>query len=737
MLMLLILAAGPATPAAPARFDAGCGLRSLAFLPDGRVAVAGWTGAAHLWDASGGSARRLGEAGQEYSHVSVNPAGDAVLGCGMLRLALWDAASGKERWAQPVKYEGGAAWGFQGKWVVTYDHVRNALVLRSGKSGELVQRIPCGSAHGAFASDPARHRLAVFEHGGGLTVYDPFTGDPVWSARGHMSRPHRQGALAYHPRGGWLATGGAEGTVRLWDAATGRPGRVLALGERACTALGANADGLLAAAFEGGTMAVYDTAAGRRIAGWQEPHAADHLSFTPDGKTLAGVGGRAAQVMLWDPRTGLRRGGRPERAIPGLRVLGGGEVGAPIAPELANASPRPVVSHDGRLAAEGGKAGITIRDARGEALQTLRGGDGPAEIIGFSPDGSRLAALFRAGGLCVWDTASGKLLHRGKTGPARGAGFCRFSTDGRHLLFSADEAGTALIDLSTGNETVLAPGARFSSYPRPGAWSPDGRAAVALGFGVRVWSPLRPDAVRTWGVAPNFSADAAFSADGRLVALYEIGVRPGVGVWEVASGGLVRRVPVTGGGPRRIAFTSDGRLIAGSPGGGCVLLNDPRAGGGGGGRYWERLAGDAADAHAAMWELAARPASALALLPGKLIPPAAPTEKAMARLVADLDSDDFEVRQKAEDTLRDSLRASAPAMYRALRAGPPLEARKRLERLLAGWESSPEALRLGRALMALECIGPAAVPELSALARKAGGTPVGDEARAALARMGR
>jgi hypothetical protein len=113
----------------------------------------------------------------------------------------------------------------------------------------------------------------------------------------------------------------------------------------------------------------------------------------------------------------------------------------------------------------------------------------------------------------------------------------------------------------------------------------------------------------------------------------------------------------------------------------------------------------------------------------------------MKQLLADLDSDQFAVRQKASQELELlGDRAEGP-LRGVLDSNPSLELRKRVETLLDKLKSphpfwSGERLRLWRAMQVLEGIGTTeAQAVLKALAAGAPTSPVTKEAKAALERL--
>jgi len=135
----------------------------------------------------------------------------------------------------------------------------------------------------------------------------------------------------------------------------------------------------------------------------------------------------------------------------------------------------------------------------------------------------------------------------------------------------------------------------------------------------------------------------------------------------------------------------------------------------GAGALWDALAReDSMAAYRAIRMLAQQPATAAQLRDGIKQIAAKDTfsddPARVAKLMAELDSEEFAVRDRASKSLRDLGPLAVPALRKALDAKPKpsLEMRQRLEELVDAATkptSSPEMLRVSRALEALELMG--------------------------------
>jgi WD40 repeat protein len=256
---------------------------------------------------------------------------------------------------------------------------------------------------------------------------------PPSQARAVVTEAHTHPVfrLAYAPDGTTLVSASLDGTMRAWDAVTGRflgeatfplqdtfpvtfapDGRSIARGGEglvvcpwvaargieslteevtpaipgvAFSALAYAPDGrILAAGASAGVVWLWDTAAhpvGGQIGGKTKPLC---LAWAPDGRTLA-VGGCDGVVRLLDPLTGQLR-----RALPGHE---GGVSGLAYRP-------------DGRALATGEVHGSRVRlwdPATGRETHLCEGPTTRQNVVAFAPDGRLLAAGGRDGVVGLWD----------------------------------------------------------------------------------------------------------------------------------------------------------------------------------------------------------------------------------------------------------------------------------------------------------------------------------------------
>jgi hypothetical protein len=155
---------------------------------------------------------------------------------------------------------------------------------------------------------------------------------------------------------------------------------------------------------------------------------------------------------------------------------------------------------------------------------------------------------------------------------------------------------------------------------------------------------------------------------------------------------------------------------------------------------WRDLADrDAGKAYRAVWELAAAADSTVRFLKERLGAVPRPDPQRIARLISDLNSKRFKVRQAADAELKRLDVLAEKALRQALQSDPPLELRRRLEQLLQRINDpvpSAETLRVLRALAVLERIASPQARELvRALAQGAPDAHLTREARATLGRL--
>jgi hypothetical protein len=158
---------------------------------------------------------------------------------------------------------------------------------------------------------------------------------------------------------------------------------------------------------------------------------------------------------------------------------------------------------------------------------------------------------------------------------------------------------------------------------------------------------------------------------------------------------------------------------------------------------WDDLGtDDPVKAHQAITALVARAKEVVPFFQQRLGPVPQPSLGCLARLLIDLDSDSFQIREDATRELQRLGEAVEPQLRKALSERPSPEMRLRIKQLLESYKAdrqhpSPERLRQLRAVEVLEQIADSTARQLLAVwAQGAPAAPLTRHAKGALERLG-
>jgi WD40 repeat protein len=519
----------------------GTQIRSVAFRPDGRyLASAGDDKTVKIWDTATGRLSRSLRHAVAVACVAFSPNGK-FLASGGQNLAgkelnnqpagevkLWDAESLEEL--------GTSKFLAAGVWCVAFDPDSKLLAASTGDDGLLAASTGDDGGPGS----------------GEIRVWNVGTWQEFKILKGHKGSVR---GVAFG-RNGHLASGGTDGTVRIWDVMKGEQvGSPLVPSRTPEGSVDFKGGGIwvvrnvafspdgrqVAAAYWDGTARIWDTAT-RKVHDLEgHKNSVQDVAFSPDGKLLASASWDGT-AKIWDVET--------DREVQALKGHRDRVFGLEFSPD------------GGRLATGCADGTVKLWDVtKGHDVPALRGHTEEVTGVSFHPDGWRLASGSVDGTVKVWDLTKGRALltltkHKDTVDSVA------FSPDGRYLASGSGDNTVVIWDTTACQ--YLGSLAKHTAGVTCLAFSPDSRylASGSEDETAMIWDLATGQVLHTLREHSDTVNAVAFSPDGKYLASCGAERDKRVMIWDVPTGTLVHTLEGHQGSVTNVAFSPDGRLLA-------------------------------------------------------------------------------------------------------------------------------------------------------------------------------
>ncbi|MFC1761786.1 protein kinase [Planctomycetota bacterium] len=358
--------------------------------------------------------------------------------------------------------------------------------------------------------------------------------------------PSRASRVAFSPDGKSLASGNSDGTVTVWEAATGAEVRTLTGHKEGVESLALSPDGKrIASGSSGGTIKIWNVNNGGELVTIQiNTGGIRSIVFTPDGTQIVSSGYGKKPIQVWNANNGEN--------ILTIQVDDNWINQIALSPDGS----RIIAGSIGALiqwdAATGEKIGVLELEKKNLS----------AYCISYSPDGTQVAVGCLRGQIMVLDIVNGSEV-MSIEGSGRGRDMIAaiaFSPDGRRVIAGGSDKIITILDAETGDRISNLIGHR--DVIRSLAWSKDGNRIASTSFSgrIKVWDPEKDRERTVLAGHDRWVQDMVFTPDGKqLISASEDRT---IKVWDVSTGREISTLRGHGDRVDCVSVSHDGDHLA-------------------------------------------------------------------------------------------------------------------------------------------------------------------------------
>ncbi|MDF5723242.1 MAG: AAA-like domain-containing protein [Rhizonema sp. PD37] len=390
----------------------------------------------------------------------------------------------------------------------------------------------------SVAFSPDGKTLDSASRDGTIKLWNVATGKEISTLSGHKDSVN---SVAFSPDGKTFASASADKTVKLWNVATGKEISTWSGHKSSVYSVAFGPDSkTLASASADKTIKLWNVATGKEISTLSGHQSyVSSVTFSPDGKTLASASGEGT-IKLWNVATGKE-----------ISTLSGHK-------DSVNSV---AFSLDGNtLASASDDKTIKLWNvATGKEISTWSGHKSLVNSVAFSPNGNTLASASWDKTIKLWNVATGKEIST-LSGHHSSVNSVAFSLDGNTLASASDDKTIKLWNVATGKEISTWSG--HKSLVNSVAFSPNGNTLASASWDktIKLWNVATGKEISTLSGHHSSVNSVAFSLDGNTLA--SASDDKTIKLWNVATGKEISTWSRHHSSVNSVAFSPDGKTLA-------------------------------------------------------------------------------------------------------------------------------------------------------------------------------